>query len=89
MLPFVHVIAGISWEPEIRGALVVMIGSAVLMGSMPAARLLPGYRDFWQTMALRSSKSARNRQIRSIIFLQRKVLDQHCHCRIWPGTIVV
>lgn len=34
MLALLNVIAGISWEPEIRGALVVLVGSAVLMGSV-------------------------------------------------------
>lgn len=34
MLALINVVAGISWEPEIRGALVVVIGSTVLMGSV-------------------------------------------------------
>lgn len=34
MLAFLNVVAGISWEPEIRGALVVLIASSVLMGSI-------------------------------------------------------
>ncbi len=34
MLSLINVVAGISWEPEIRGALVVLIGSAVLFGSV-------------------------------------------------------
>ncbi len=34
MLSFINVIAGISWEPEIRGALVVLVGSTVLFGSV-------------------------------------------------------
>lgn len=29
-----NIIAGISWEPEIRGALVVLVGAAVLMGTV-------------------------------------------------------
>ena len=33
-LAFLHVIAGIGWEPEIRGALTVLVGTAVLMGSV-------------------------------------------------------
>lgn len=33
-LATMHVLAGISWEPEIRGALVVLVGSTVLMGSV-------------------------------------------------------
>ena len=32
MLSFLNVVAGISWEPEIRGALVFLVGSAVLFG---------------------------------------------------------
>ena len=31
---FSPVIAGISWEPEIRGALTVLVGSLVLFGSV-------------------------------------------------------
>jgi hypothetical protein len=34
ILSVIHVIAGISWDPEIRGALTVVVGSAVLMGSI-------------------------------------------------------
>ena len=34
MLSFLNVVAGISWEPEIRGALVFLVGSAVLYGSV-------------------------------------------------------
>ncbi|MGI9642033.1 MAG: hypothetical protein ACR2N9_04535 [Acidimicrobiia bacterium] len=34
MLSFLNVVAGISWEPEIRGALVFLVGSAVLFGSV-------------------------------------------------------
>lgn len=34
MLALLNVVAGISWEPEIRGALVVLIASAILMGSI-------------------------------------------------------
>jgi hypothetical protein len=34
MLALINVVAGIGWEPEIRGALVILIGSAVLMGSV-------------------------------------------------------
>lgn len=34
MLALINVVAGIGWEPEIRGALVVLIGSTVLMGSV-------------------------------------------------------
>ena len=34
MLSTITVLAGIGWEPEIRGALVVLVGSAVLMGSV-------------------------------------------------------
>ena len=34
MIAFVNLIAGISWEPEIRGALVVLVGSVVLFGSV-------------------------------------------------------
>jgi hypothetical protein len=33
-LIFLNVIAGISWEPEIRGALVVLVGATVLGGSV-------------------------------------------------------
>ncbi len=33
-LDLLHVLAGIGWEPEIRGALTVLVGSAVLMGSV-------------------------------------------------------
>ena len=31
---FVTTVAGIGWEPEIRGALVVLVGSVVLFGSV-------------------------------------------------------
>jgi len=34
MINFISIIAGISWEPEIRGALTVVLASAVLMGSV-------------------------------------------------------
>lgn len=34
MLSLIHTVAGIGWEPEIRGALVVLVGSAVLFGSV-------------------------------------------------------
>ncbi len=34
MLAMLQVLAGIGWEPEIRGALTVLVGSAVLMGSV-------------------------------------------------------
>ncbi|MGI9624456.1 MAG: hypothetical protein ACR2PK_16615 [Acidimicrobiales bacterium] len=33
-MTLLHTLAGISWEPEIRGILVVLVGSAVLMGSI-------------------------------------------------------
>jgi hypothetical protein len=33
-LAYLNVIAGISWEPEIRGALVVLVGGLVLFGSV-------------------------------------------------------
>ncbi len=33
-LAFLHIVAGISWEPEIRGALVVLVGGTVLFGSV-------------------------------------------------------
>ena len=29
-----HIVAGIGWEPEIRGALTVLVGSLVLFGSV-------------------------------------------------------
>jgi hypothetical protein len=31
---FLHIVAGIGWEPEIRGALTVLVGSLVLFGSV-------------------------------------------------------
>ena len=31
---FLHLIAGIGWDPEIRGALTVLVGSLVLFGSV-------------------------------------------------------
>tara|TARA_B100001778_G_scaffold206966_1_gene171046 strand:+ start:1232 stop:2443 length:1212 start_codon:yes stop_codon:yes gene_type:complete len=33
-LQFLHIVAGIGWDPEIRGALTVLVGSLVLFGSV-------------------------------------------------------
>ena len=31
-IQILHLVAGISWDPEIRGALTVLVGSLVLFG---------------------------------------------------------